>query len=105
MWAAVTDILEEKRALVIALSLTGAKTETAMSIPLSKLNLNEGLTKLLDTLKGAFGKEAVDELFADYKKFEKLCRTNASIVDFIAEFEQANARFKKQKKLSYQKKY
>ena len=34
MWAAVTDILEEKRAPVIALSLTGAKTETAMSIPL-----------------------------------------------------------------------
>ena len=70
---------------MIALSLAGAKKETVMSIPLSELNRNGGLNKFLDALKGAFGKEEVDELFADYEKLEKLRRTNASMVDFIAD--------------------
>ena len=76
---------QKKRAPVIAISLTGAKKETVMSIPLPELNRNEGLNKLLDDLKGAFLKEEVDELFADNEKFEKLRRTNASMVDFIAD--------------------
>ena len=95
VWDAVTDLPSSKRGPALALSLSGSKKDTAMTIPLNELSANDGMTKLLDLLKTSFGKGLVDELFADYEHFEKMSRSAKAMAEFIADFEQAYARLKK----------
>ena len=64
IWEAVTDLAAGKRGP--AVNFTGSKQETATSAPIDELKANDGLKKLSDKLK------TVNELFADYKRFEKL---------------------------------
>ena len=94
IWEAVTDLATGKQGPAVALTLTGSKRETATSIPIDELKVNDGLKKLLDKLKTVFGKETVVELFADYERFEILTRNDKSMTEYISEFEKANTRLK-----------
>ena len=83
IWEAVTDLATGKQGPAVALTLTGSKRETATSIPIDELKVNDGLKKLPDKLKTVFGKETVDELFADYERFEILTRNDKSMSEYI----------------------
>ena len=96
LWSGrVTDLQSSKRGPALALSLSGSKKDTAMTIPLAELSADDGMQKLLELVQASFGKNLVDELFSDYEHFEKISRNSKSMTDYIADFEQAYARLRK----------
>lgn len=98
MWIRVTELSKKKQALAVALGLTGRAREAAMEIPVTDLNEDNGMTKLLEKLDGLFLVEEKDRTYEAYSNFDKLARdSTVSMADFIIEFEQRYARMKKYK--------
>ena len=96
MWFIVTSVEKKKHApLIILESLTGRKREIAKEIPLSELNADDGVEKLLDKLRPLFGKNEVDSTFEVFISFQELERkTDQSVHDYILAFETVSQKLK-----------
>ena len=67
------------------MSLTDRKREIAKEIPLSELNADDGVEKLLNKLRPLFGKNEADSTFEVFISFQELERkTDQSVNDYIA---------------------
>ena len=96
IWLVVTDIQVNKSAPTIVLTLQGRKREVAKQVPISDLNHEDGVTRLLAKLEEHFAKDTVDTAYEAYVKFEELKRQpTSSIADYILEFETAYQKIEK----------
>ena len=95
LWTLVTDLDKKKQGPAIALSLGGCKRDTALQVPNAEMNTEDGLAKVLNKLKEAYGKEESDRLFEIYVKFESIQRNNRPMQDYIQEFESNYEELKK----------
>ena len=95
-----TDISKNKKAIGIALSLTGDKREVAFSLPMSDLKADDGVEKLLQKLQEVFDVNSIDKSFADFLSFVNLRRSaRMSINDYIIQFDRLNNSLKTHKLL------
>lgn len=88
IWKLVTELDQRKRALAVALSLTGRARTIALEMPADDLNKDNGLTTLLQKLDTVYLKEEKPRQYDAYTEFDNLKRDgNVSMLDYIIEFE------------------
>ena len=88
-WERCTDLPKNKRAMAIALSLTGKARSQAMLMDINVLNEDNGVTQILAELDKVFQKDAIDLAYDAYTNFDKYVKSDdVSMTDYVTEFEQ-----------------
>ena len=99
-WEAVTDVAEERRGIVVALSLPNnheskIKEKVFESITLDSLKDKDGLKTLITFLDGHLLKDSLEEAWLRFEDFEDCKRRqDESVVSFINEFDRKYQRIK-----------
>lgn len=100
-WQLVTDIKEEKRGIVVALSLpesddSGIRERVFDEITLADLNKKEGLDKLIEYMDKKLGKDDLADCLEKFEDFEDFKRESTqSMTEFISKFDQKYNRISK----------
>ena len=96
MWKLVTDLSKEKQAIAVVLTLSGKAKEKAKELKSDELHKEDGTDKLFAKLDEIFKKDELDGAYEAYYKFEHFTKSeDISMMAYIVEFEQLNARVKK----------
>ena len=99
LWQDVTDVRKVNQASVVFMSLPDKMRQACGNLNKEQLRSDEGLTLLLDKLKGLYAADKDTAMFIHYEKFEKYNRKSSgiSIIDYINEFERLYAKIKEYK--------
>lgn len=98
IWELVTDIEPKKRALAIALTLTGKAKETALEVEVKVLNAEDGVKKLVGKLDTVLKKHDSDADYEAYTAFDSFRRSSGmKMSDYIYDFENKYSVCKKRK--------
>lgn len=96
IWRLVTDLDKKKQALAVTLSLSGRARESALEIAAEHLNVDTGMSVLLDKLDSVFLKEEKDRQYEAYTEFDRIDRRgDTSMMDYIIEFERRYNKLRK----------
>ena len=99
-WEAVTEVTEERRGIVVALSLPNnhdskIKEKVFESITLDNLKKKDGLQTLITFLDSHLLKDSLEEAWLRFEDFEDCKRQpDESVVTFINEFDRKYQRIK-----------
>ena len=88
IWDQLTDIPKEKRAAALVMILEGKYEIVGLDMEITEMNRDKGVENLLKLLDEKFAKDATDNEYEKFKKFEQIRRkADQSITDYIVEFE------------------
>ena len=88
IWDQLTDIPKEKRAAALVMILEGKYEIVGLDMEITEMNHDKGVENLLKLLDEKFAKDATDNEYEKFKKFEQIRRkADQSITDYIVEFE------------------
>ena len=97
MWCDLTDIVEEKQAIAIHLSLTGAAHKATGQLGRDKLKKSNGVKILLEKLDSLYLVDKGRRQFAAFNELYNLRRSSGTDINsFVAEFEQVYYKFTQQ---------
>ena len=94
IWEKLTDLVEEKRALAIHLSLTGRARVASSELTVDELNGKDGVKKLIDKLDGLFLQDVGRRQFSAFHELYNLRRQDGKTMkQFICDFEHTYFKF------------
>ena len=89
VWKLVTDLEKKKQALAVTLTLTGKAKEAALGNTADRLNQDDGMDILIDTLDKLFLRENKDLAYESYMNFDYFKRKDdMNMSKYIIEFDQ-----------------
>ena len=92
----VTDLEKKKQALAVTLTLTGKAKEAALGNTADRLNQDDGMDILIDTLDKLFLRENKDLAYESYMNFDYFKRKDdMNMSKYIIEFDQRYEKMKK----------
>lgn len=99
LWAICNSkVAKEELGPALVLSLEGRAREAALELDISVLNAADGLDKVIAQLDGLYLRDTNQLTYAAYSEFEKYKRpTDASINDFVSDFERKYNKVKAKK--------
>ena len=99
LWAICNSKVAKKElGPALVLSLEGRAREAALELDISVLNADDGLDKVIGQLDGLYLRDTNQLTYAAYSEFEKYKRpTDASINDFVSDFERKYNKVKAKK--------
>ena len=96
VWKLVTDLEKKKQALAVTLTLTGKAKEAALGNTADRLNQDDGMDILIDTLDKLFLRENKDLAYESYMNFDYFKRKDdMNMSKYIIEFDQRYEKMKK----------
>ena len=87
LWKDCCGIKAEEQGGILALSLTGTPRTLATNIPHANIVCAQGLNNVMEELKKLYATDSIDNKFKVLTELETYCRSDESVMDYIAEFE------------------
>lgn len=88
LWVLITELPKAKQGAALVLSLEGKDRDTVLELPLTDINSDDGVKKIIDKLGTIYKKDQVDAAYETFEKFINFRRESSmNMNNFISEFE------------------